>query len=61
MENSNLKTIEELLDFTFHIETYQRGYRWDIAQVLNLLEDIDEFSKKDKASEPFYLLAASCG
>lgn len=56
MENSNLKTIEELLGYTFHIETYQRGYRWDIAQVLNLLNDIDEFSKKDKFEEPFYCL-----
>jgi len=51
--NTNLKTIEELLDFSFIIETYQRGYRWDTPQVYSLLKDINEFSGKD---EPFYCL-----
>lgn len=42
--NENLKSIEELLDFNFIIDTYQRGYRWDTAQVYSLLTDIDEFT-----------------
>lgn len=41
--NENLKSIEELLDFNFRIDAYQRGYRWDTAQVYSLLTDIDEF------------------
>jgi len=55
-ENQNLKTIAQLLDYTFRIENYQRGYRWDVTQVLNLLDDIDEFSKNNDAEEPFYCL-----
>ncbi|MDF0720533.1 DUF262 domain-containing protein [Kaistella sp. PBT33-4] len=42
--NENLKSIEELLDFNFRIDAYQRGYRWDTAQVYSLLTDIDEFT-----------------
>lgn len=41
--NENLKKIEELLGFSFKIDTYQRGYRWDTSQVFSLLTDIDEF------------------
>lgn len=41
--NENLKSIEELLDFNFRIDAYQRGYRWDTSQVYSLLTDIDEF------------------
>ncbi len=42
--NDNLKKIEELLDFKFKIDTYQRGYRWDTTQVFSLLNDINEFT-----------------
>lgn len=41
--NENLKKIDELLDFNFKIDTYQRGYRWDTSQVFSLLNDIREF------------------
>lgn len=40
----HLKNIEELLDFDFKIDAYQRGYRWDTAQVFSLLTDIHEFT-----------------
>lgn len=51
--NENLKSIEELLDFNFRIDAYQRGYRWDSAQVYSLLTDIDEFTPEFQS---FYCL-----
>ena len=51
--NENLKSIEELLDFNFRIDAYQRGYRWDTAQVYSLLTDIDEFTPEFQS---FYCL-----
>ncbi|MDQ0246515.1 uncharacterized protein with ParB-like and HNH nuclease domain [Bacillus fengqiuensis] len=45
MENTiTLKTVNELLESaSFFIPSYQRGYRWDKQQVLNLLDDIYDF------------------
>ena len=37
------KSINELNGMTFFVEAYQRGYKWDIQQVLDLLSDIHEF------------------
>lgn len=57
-ENLELKSISELLNESFFIPFYQRGYRWTKQQVEDLLEDIMEFSKKahfDK-KEGFYCL-----
>lgn len=51
--NENLKAIEALLDFNFKIDAYQRGYRWDIAQVYSLLTDIHEFTPEFQS---FYCL-----
>lgn len=51
--NENLKAIEDLLSFCFKIDTYQRGYRWDTAQVYSLLNDINEFSPEFQS---FYCL-----
>lgn len=51
--NENLKSIEDLLDFNFRIDAYQRGYRWDTAQVYSLLTDIDEFTAEFQS---FYCL-----
>jgi|26BtaG_2_1085354.scaffolds.fasta_scaffold00259_2 uncharacterized protein with ParB-like and HNH nuclease domain len=51
--NENLKSIAELLDFNFRIDAYQRGYRWDTAQVYSLLTDIDEFTPEFQS---FYCL-----
>ncbi|SMD45819.1 Protein of unknown function DUF262 [Aquiflexum balticum DSM 16537] len=41
--NCTLKRISELHGMTFFVEAYQRGYKWDVQQVLDLLFDIDEF------------------
>ncbi len=37
------KSIEELKGYRFYIPDYQRGYRWTIKQVTDLLEDIKAF------------------
>ncbi|MBD5238278.1 MAG: DUF262 domain-containing protein [Bacteroidales bacterium] len=37
------KPIYELLDYTFVIPAYQRGYRWDKEQVVALLDDLKQF------------------
>jgi len=39
-----LKTIQELKNHHFLVEKYQRGYKWDILQVEELLNDIEEFN-----------------
>ncbi|WP_339221006.1 DUF262 domain-containing protein [Paenibacillus sp. FSL W7-1332] len=50
-----LKTINELRKATsFFIPSYQRGYRWDEQQVLNLLDDIYDFMQS--GSSEFYCL-----
>ena len=54
--NENLKSINELLDFSFFITSSQRGYRWYKEQVIDLLEDIWEFSNiSSKKEGNFYL------
>ena len=52
-----LVSIGEIVNETFFIPYYQRGYRWTERQVTDLLEDILEFTKKPK-KEPseFYCL-----
>jgi len=49
MDNNNapIKTISDLLKFNFFVPSYQRGYRWTIQQVTDLLNDINEFSPKE--------------
>jgi uncharacterized protein with ParB-like and HNH nuclease domain len=42
-----LKTVNELCDYKFLVPSYQRGYRWNEEQVLDLLNDINEFSPRD--------------
>ena len=42
MGNSiELKSVKDLLGMSFYIPNYQRGYRWEQTQVIDLLEDID--------------------
>ena len=50
MENNiELKSVSELLGMKFFIPSYQRGYRWTEQQVKDLLNDIWEFSQKQKS------------
>jgi uncharacterized protein with ParB-like and HNH nuclease domain len=38
-----LKIINELNPFSFYIPSYQRGYKWTPKEVIDLLNDINEF------------------
>jgi uncharacterized protein with ParB-like and HNH nuclease domain len=50
------KVINELLGFSFYVDSYQRGYRWGTIEVKALLNDITEFAKKDKTNDEAYWL-----
>ena len=56
MDKLELIPIEKLLEKDFFIPSYQRGYRWKKRQVVDLLDDIIEFQKKDKEKGEFYCL-----
>ncbi|WP_425640653.1 DUF262 domain-containing protein [Marinomonas gallaica] len=52
-----LKSINDLLTFSFFIPAYQRGYRWSQRQVIELLEDVYEFcDRKQPKEDDFYCL-----
>lgn len=55
-ESIGLKTIYDLLGLNFFIPSYQRGYRWTEQQVRDLLQDILDFTTKDKEKGEFYCL-----
>ena len=44
--NIELREINKLIKENFFIPTYQRGYRWDEKQVIELLNDVREFMHK---------------
>lgn len=47
MENIlELKTISELQSYDFYIPSYQRGYRWSSKEVIELLNDISNFTPR---------------
>ena len=52
--------IANLLDgkhrFRFIIPSFQRGYRWEEKQVLDLLEDIKQFANDDNVKSDSYFL-----
>lgn len=41
-----LRPIKEIENYNFFVDDYQRGYKWTSLQVHDLLNDIDEFDKK---------------
>lgn len=47
MNSIELKTLNELAQYSFYIPAYQRGYRWTSQEVLDLLNDIDEFIPRE--------------
>lgn len=47
MNNIVLKTLNELSKYSFYIPAYQRGYRWTVQEVKDLLDDIDEFAPRE--------------
>ena len=50
-----LKSINDLLSCDFFIPSYQRGYRWEKRQIIELLDDINDF-KDNKKGREFYCL-----
>lgn len=51
------KSVMKFLDgqHRFWIPSYQRGYRWEKKQVIDLLDDIWQFSKADDGNDSYYL------
>lgn len=47
MNSIELKTLNELQQYTFYIPAYQRGYRWTNQEVNDLLNDIYEFIPRE--------------
>ena len=49
MTKFELKSVAELLDGNhhFYIPSYQRGYRWESKQVLDLLEDLAKYAREE--------------
>lgn len=47
MNSVELKTLNELSQYSFYIPAYQRGYRWTVQEVKDLLNDINEFTPKE--------------
>lgn len=53
-----IKTIKDLSDYTFIIPSYQRGYRWEDTQVIELLRDLRDFineNSEDKQVQEYIL------
>ncbi len=54
-----LKIINELSPYLFYIPAYQRGYRWSPKEVVDLLDDINEFTPRlidDSDEKTWYCL-----
>ncbi|WP_343618665.1 DUF262 domain-containing protein [Ralstonia sp.] len=52
-----LRSVNQLLKESFYIPAYQRGYRWTVRQVTDLLEDVLAFIKEGRhAKGEFYCL-----
>ena len=52
-----LISIGDILTESFFIPSYQRGYRWEKRQVIDLLNDLLEFMNKEpKHTGEFYCL-----
>ncbi|SHL14926.1 Uncharacterized conserved protein, contains ParB-like and HNH nuclease domains [Anaerocolumna jejuensis DSM 15929] len=47
MNGIRLKTLNELSLHSFYIPAYQRGYRWTVQEVRDLLNDIHEFIPRE--------------
>jgi uncharacterized protein with ParB-like and HNH nuclease domain len=49
------KPVVCLMGYDFYIPDYQRGYKWDKRQVVDLLEDIWDFHQKSEEGEAYCL------
>lgn len=41
-----MRLLKRLQDFNFYVDDYQRGYKWTVRHVLDLLNDINEFNEE---------------
>lgn len=51
-----LAHLGDLMGMRFNIPYYQRGYRWEAKQVLDLLDDLFEFGRSCPKEGQFYCL-----
>src|SRR5574337_1541958 len=52
-----LRSVDQLLNESFFVPAYQRGYRWTSRQVMELLDDVFAFVKeKRQSNDEFYCL-----
>lgn len=51
-----LEPIFELSRFSFHIPSYQRGYRWEKDQIVDLLDDLQDFIESKPDPHEYYSL-----
>ena len=51
-----LAHLGDLMGMRFNIPYYQRGYRWEAKQVLDLLDDLFEFQRSTPTKGQFYCL-----
>jgi len=56
MRSDDLKSVNELLNMSFNVPYYQRGFRWKEEQVRQLLDDLTDF--RPTAAAPFYFFQA---
>ena len=57
MDNLQLRTIRSLQGMSFYIPSYQRGYRWTLQQVTDLLDDINDFiGRQTENADGFYCI-----
>ena len=54
--NLKLAHLGDLIGMRFNIPYYQRGYRWETKQVLDLLDDLFEFQQSNPEPGSFYCL-----
>lgn len=52
----DLIALKELFEKHFFIPNYQRGYRWTKQQVVDLLEDLNEFDQEPLEKQRFYCM-----
>lgn len=49
-------TVWELMNNSFYIPDYQRGYRWTEFEVRKLLQDLTEYIREDRNGNSFYCM-----
>ena len=54
--NLKLAHVGDLIGMHFNIPYYQRGYKWEAKQVLDLLDDLFEFQQNCPKEKQFYCL-----